>query len=143
MIAQAVDTLDVVITCKGGTYVRALARDLGRAMNSAAHCETLRRLQSGRCDVAHAVTFESLNRGAIADGHVPLISPLRALRDMTHVVVDADAESNIRLGRSIPALDNGALAVLINVENRIVSIANRTVTNRWQPKVVLPVGDPA
>lgn len=143
VISHSDNSVDVVITCKGGTYVRALARDLGRALNSAAHCETLRRLQSGRCHVANAVESSSLERGAIADGNIALMSPLQAIQDMTHVVIDADAEMNIRHGRAIPAVDAGARAVLLGSDQRIIAIANRVEPNRWQPKVVLPLSDAA
>ncbi len=141
VVNHSASTLDVVITCKGGTYVRALARDLGRALQSAAHCATLRRVQSGRCNVADATALATLERGSVADGHVALMSPIPALQDMTLVSISADAEANIRMGRSIDAIDNGARAVLVSRDDRIVSIANRTGTNRWQPKVVLPLDD--
>jgi tRNA pseudouridine55 synthase len=52
--------IDVTITCGTGTYIRALARDLGRATNSAAHLTSLRRLKSGAFDVADAATFETI-----------------------------------------------------------------------------------
>ena len=140
-MAHTADALDVVITCKGGTYVRALARDLGRALGSAAHCESLRRLQSGRSAVNDAVSGDVLERGAIADGLVMLMSPLDALQDMAHVMIDAGAEAHIRQGRSIPADVSGARAVLLRADSHIIAIANRTETGRWQPKVVLPLGD--
>jgi tRNA pseudouridine55 synthase len=143
IIAHSPDTLDVVITCKGGTYVRALARDLGRALNSAAHCETLRRTQSGRCLIGQAVAFETLERGAIADGVVALMSPLPALQDMSHVIINADLEADVRHGRSIKAIDPGARAVLLADNARIVGIAMRTEDDRWQPRVVLPAGEAA
>ncbi|MBC8086128.1 MAG: tRNA pseudouridine(55) synthase TruB [Phycisphaerae bacterium] len=141
VVDRTPDTLDVVITCRGGTYVRALARDVGRALNSAAHCETLRRARSGRCHLEQAVSSDALERGAIADGAVPLMSPLQALQDMTHVVITAELEADIRHGRSIAATDEGARSVLLRADSRIVGIANRTDDNRWQPRVVLPVGD--
>lgn len=143
VLGRTDDTLSVIITCKGGTYVRALARDLGRALGSAAHCETLRRLQSGHCDVERAVSFDSLERGAVADGRISLMSPVPALQDMVHVTIDDEAQVNIRLGRSIAAVDAGERAVLLDRDHRVVSIANRTAGNRWQPKVVLGVGDAA
>ena len=52
--------LDVTIECGTGTYIRSLARDLGRASGSAAHLSSLRRVRSGEFDVAHAVTVEKL-----------------------------------------------------------------------------------
>jgi tRNA pseudouridine55 synthase len=59
------DTLRAVITCSGGTYVRALARDLGRQANSAAHLASLRRTQVGNFSVADAVTLETLAAGPV------------------------------------------------------------------------------
>jgi tRNA pseudouridine55 synthase len=35
--------IDVVVTCSSGTYIRALARDLGQALGSAGHLTALRR----------------------------------------------------------------------------------------------------
>ena len=69
--AQSDDELQATITCGGGTYIRALARDLGRAAGSAAHLTALRRTRSGPFDVAEAVTLEQLRSAP---------PPVRALR---------------------------------------------------------------
>ncbi len=132
------DALDVVITCGGGTYIRSLARDLGRLLKSAAHCQTLRRVQSGKCSVGSAIAFETLERGAIANGHINLQSPLFALQEMSKIVLSSDDEIHIRHGRSIEAPPNGVRAVLVDEHDHVVSIANRNEANRWQPRVVLP-----
>src|ERR1700686_721892 len=55
------DSLSAVITCSGGTYIRALARDLGRLTASSAHLESLRRTRAGTFDVSDAATLESLS----------------------------------------------------------------------------------
>lgn len=52
--------LSAKITCGGGTYIRALARDLGRASGSAAHLSSLRRIRIGKFGVADAVTADRL-----------------------------------------------------------------------------------
>jgi tRNA pseudouridine55 synthase len=56
--------IDVTITCGSGTYIRALARDLGRHTSSAAHLSALRRIRSGSFDVADAVTLERIRSAA-------------------------------------------------------------------------------
>jgi tRNA pseudouridine55 synthase len=53
-------SLSAVITCSGGTYVRALARDLGRLTGSAAHLASLRRTRVGAFDVREAATLDRL-----------------------------------------------------------------------------------
>jgi tRNA pseudouridine55 synthase len=52
--------VEATITCSGGTYIRALARDLGRAAGSAAHLESLRRTRVGGFRVEDAATLEQL-----------------------------------------------------------------------------------
>lgn len=54
------DDLAVLMVCSSGTYVRSIARDLGRAAGSAAHLEALRRLAIGALDVRDAIGIEAL-----------------------------------------------------------------------------------
>ena len=124
------------ITCAGGTYVRALARDLGRALDTAAHCGTLRRIASGPASVASAVVLSDLTPGAIADGSVALQSPLPALGDIAHEPLDAEGIRDLSHGRSLLARRPGALAALL-YGDAVVGIAQRTADDRWQPRVVL------
>ena len=53
-------SLRAVITCSGGTYIRGLARDLGRASGSAAHLSSLRRTRVGPFDVDDAHSLDRL-----------------------------------------------------------------------------------
>ncbi len=48
------DTAELTVTCGTGTYVRALARDLGRLAGSAAHLTALRRLRVGPFEIGEA-----------------------------------------------------------------------------------------
>lgn len=58
--AYAGGTLSATITCGGGTYIRALARDLGRLSGSAAHLAALRRTRIGKFDVGDATPADAL-----------------------------------------------------------------------------------
>jgi tRNA pseudouridine55 synthase len=50
------------VACTKGTYIRTLAHDLGEKLGCGAHLATLRRLASGRFDVAQACPLEDLLR---------------------------------------------------------------------------------
>ena len=50
------------VACTKGTYVRSLAHDLGAKLGCGAHLATLRRLASGKYDVADAIQYEELLR---------------------------------------------------------------------------------
>jgi tRNA pseudouridine55 synthase len=56
--------IDVTVTCGSGTYIRALARDLGRKTSSAAHLSSLRRIRSGPFDVGDAMSLENIKAAA-------------------------------------------------------------------------------
>jgi tRNA pseudouridine55 synthase len=61
-VAAVVD-VDVQVECTAGTYVRALARDLGAGLGVGGHLTTLRRTRSGRYGIAQARTLEQLAVG--------------------------------------------------------------------------------
>jgi tRNA pseudouridine55 synthase len=52
--------LRLLVVCSSGTYVRAIARDLGRALGSAAHLAALRRLAVGALETRDALTPDQL-----------------------------------------------------------------------------------
>ena len=52
--------LRLLVVCSSGTYVRAIARDLGRAIGSAAHLAALRRLAVGALESRDALTPDQL-----------------------------------------------------------------------------------
>ena len=52
--------LVVVVDCTSGTYIRALARDLGAALGVGGHLSSLRRTRVGPFDLTHARTLEEL-----------------------------------------------------------------------------------
>ncbi|MEP6693699.1 MAG: tRNA pseudouridine(55) synthase TruB [Chloroflexota bacterium] len=67
----------LLIVCGSGTYVRSIARDLGRALGSAAHLASLRRLAIGALDVEGAIGIEALR----AAGRDAAVARLREMDD--------------------------------------------------------------
>ena len=125
------ERLDTIITCGGGTYIRALARDLGRQCDSAAHLASLRRTRSGSFDVANAISVEELRAGAATP------EPARAaVPHLPAIALSADEVRHVRHGRAIPAAGGDRTAALVDAAGALVAIAE-TVGERWQPRVVL------
>jgi len=77
--AQKVLDLDVVVDVSSGTYIRALARDLGLALGVGGHLTVLRRTHVGRfgLDVAHTLT--ELEMASEADD-IPIVTLAHAAR---------------------------------------------------------------
>ncbi len=59
--------LDVVVDCSSGTYIRALARDLGAALGVGGHITALRRTAIGPFSVEDAVPSDAIARDALRD----------------------------------------------------------------------------
>jgi tRNA pseudouridine55 synthase len=55
--------VDVAVTCSSGTYVRALARDLGEALGVGGHVTALRRTRAGRYDLGVAHGLDQFDPG--------------------------------------------------------------------------------
>ena len=91
-------TVDVV--CGKGTYIRALARDLGHALDCGAHLYSLRRTAVGPLALATALPLADLE--ATPDA-LPerLLRPETAVAHLPRVDVDAVAEQRLRHGQAI------------------------------------------
>ena len=131
-VARDGDVLRATIECGGGTYVRALARDLGRLTSSAAHLAALRRTRSGPFSVGDAVSVDELGLGSAR-----LRPALDALPTIPHVTLDeTDAERVLR-GIAVTRTDGAPCAALVDARNgRLLAFAEGA-DDRWQPRVVM------
>ncbi len=108
-VAEVGDYLDVAVsvTCSAGTYIRALARDLGADLGVGGHLRELRRTRSGSVDVGECQELEDFERD-------PKVLPLAEALDRNFARLDVDAESATAVGhgRSLPAIGaDGPIAV--------------------------------
>lgn len=83
--------LRVRVECSSGTYVRALARDLGMGLGVGGHLTALRRTRVGPFSIADAVQLDGLDVAA------SLIPPADAARRL-FPVLDLDEQQAIDLG---------------------------------------------
>jgi tRNA pseudouridine55 synthase len=118
------------VVVSAGTYIRALARDLGERLGVGGHLTALRREAVGELRVDDAVPAERIAPG------VPLLPPQAVLRGFPVVELDAAAVADAAHGRSLhgaPELDG---PVLLMHAGRLVAVA-RAGAGRLQPEVVL------
>lgn len=95
-------TIDV--ECSKGTYVRALARDLGAALGVGAHLSELVRTASGRFTIDDASSLDTTLSALQDDWWMLLIHPLdEALLDYEAVIVDNSTAVRITQGQMVEA----------------------------------------
>ena len=135
----------VDLTVSKGTYVRAIARDLGEACESAAHLCGLRRTHSGALSLNDAHSLEDID-AATLDGseHVqPLFTdPVRAIG---LPVIDVDAACARLVANGVPLdvtlatdLDTGDLVAIVHGEY-LLAVYSRA-DDALRPDVVLSGG---
>jgi len=93
-------TVRFEVTASAGFYVRALARDLGRALGCGGHLAALRRTKSGTFDIAQAIKFEDAERlGPGVEAH--LISAADALSHFPAVTANMAGFKRATHGNSL------------------------------------------
>jgi len=122
--------LEVEIRCNGGTYVRALARDLGEATGSAAHLVALRRVRSGRFQVDDAVSMETLTAG-----NFEMLPAHAAVAHLTSQFLDDLDARRISHGQNVRARAEGERAALFH-DDELLAVAVRE-DDSWRPRVVM------
>jgi tRNA pseudouridine55 synthase len=91
------DELTLEVRCSPGTYVRALARDLGEALGTGGHLTALRRTRSGAFGLEEAVALDRVE----ADGARSLVPLSRLLSDLPMVRVGSEGRTALRHGRDL------------------------------------------
>lgn len=113
LVAASTDEATFEVTCGKGTYIRSLARDVGRALGSAAHVSMLRRVAVGPFTEAHMISLENLEElSHKAPGgnaiHGALLPIETVLDGIPALAVDQEQARRLRLGQ--PVLLRGASA---------------------------------
>ena len=124
--------LRATIACGGGTYIRALARDLGRLTGSAAHLRALRRVRSGPFRVTDAVTAEQLRSGG-----AKLRPALDALPTIPHLSLSADDAERVLRGMPVMRAGDAPNAALVDGRSGALVAFAEADGPRWQPRVVM------
>ncbi|WP_250445097.1 tRNA pseudouridine(55) synthase TruB [Actinotalea sp. C106] len=94
--------VDVDVTCSSGTYVRAIARDLGAALGTGGHLTALRRTRVGGYGIDQARTLDEL---AEELSLLPLAEAARAT--LPSRSLDAELARELSFGRRIPTTQDG------------------------------------
>ncbi len=129
--------LDVGVECSSGTYVRALARDLGADLGTGGHLTALRRTRVGPFDLDQARTLDEL--AALDDPVVlPLADAVRAAMPV-RTVTDEEARA-LSYGQALSASGFDAVHGALTAGGAVVALM-RDEGDEARPVVVFaPAG---
>jgi len=121
------------VTVSPGTYVRAIARDLGERLRCGAHLTSLRREAIGAITVGQAMPLDAVTSGALRP-------PLDAVAHLPSLEVDAAQAKAIGFGQR-PEVGAGLLegrgpVTAVDRAGHLVAVG-QVVAGRFEPQVVL------
>ncbi|MDX6214459.1 MAG: tRNA pseudouridine55 synthase [Frankiales bacterium] len=116
VLARRGDELDVAVTCTSGTYIRALARDLGAALGVGGHLTALRRSRVGPFSLADAAPLEPWDDARVLplDAAVSASFPRRELT--------ADEAVALSYGKRLQPTDLPGVVGAFDPEGRCVAL---------------------
>jgi len=136
----AVTDLDVVVGCSSGTYVRALARDLGAALGTGGHLTALRRTHVGPFDLAAAADLAELGVAHEQGRPVPLLSLTESCRQAFPVRdLTAEETTAVRYGKRLTATGEAGPIAVAAPDGHVVAL----VEDRGEHARPVLVLDPA
>ncbi|MEV0359925.1 tRNA pseudouridine(55) synthase TruB [Nocardia sp. NPDC050697] len=128
--------LEVEVECSSGTYIRALARDLGAALGVGGHLTALRRTRVGPFTLEHARTLESL--AAAPSLSLPMDEAVRAafpLRD-----IDPAQAEDLRNGRWLEPVGRDDVYAAVDPEGKAIALLRESGKRAASVMVVRPAG---
>ena len=97
-----VEEITLCATVSKGTYIRSLARDIARALNTVGHVTMLRRTRAGPFSLEQAISLDFLEEAAKARALTRTVLPLKAaLDDIPDLPVTPDQAQLLRHGQRL------------------------------------------
>ena len=124
----------IEVACSGGTYVRSLAADLGRALGTLAHLASLRRTAVGRFTERDARTLDDLaGPGELVSA---VLDPAAAMDPAAVRALTPDEAAALATGRTLDPTGRGDPVAAVAPDGRLVAVIQDSA-GRARPRVVL------
>ncbi|MFR9751832.1 tRNA pseudouridine(55) synthase TruB [Nocardia sp. 004] len=131
--------LDVLVECSSGTYVRALARDLGAALGVGGHLTALRRTRVGPFTLDHARTLDEL-AAAVESEEPPLSLDIDAAVRTAFPRRDIDEKQadDLRNGRWLEPVGISGVYAAVDPASRAIALLRESGNRASSVMVVRP-----
>ncbi|MFF0544454.1 tRNA pseudouridine(55) synthase TruB [Nocardia thailandica] len=131
--------LDVEVDCSSGTYIRALARDLGAALGVGGHLTALRRTRVGPFTLEHARTLDELAAAAEAERPLLSLGMDEAVRRAFPVREISAAEADdLRNGRWLEPVGTKGVYAAVDPEGKAIALLQESGKRAASVFVVRP-----
>ena len=115
--------IDVAVTCSAGTYIRAIARDLGAELKVGGHLNVLRRTRVAGFDLDNSVAIDQLKSGDFTT--LDLADVARATFSVREL--ELDEVNELSFGRPLSANASEDIFAALSPDNRLIALLKNSL----------------
>ena len=104
---EAIDDkqIKLTVTCSKGTYVRVLAEDIAKTLNTLGHLTVLRRLEVGDFRIEQAITLADLDALALESRQAHLLAVDACVNINAELMLSAEQYERVKMGQRLNVFD--------------------------------------
>jgi len=122
---DATTLVDIAVTCSAGTYIRAIARDLGSELKVGGHLNVLRRTRVAGFSLDQAIGVDQLKGGNVSTLELADVAratfPVRELSE--------DEVKELSYGRPLAVNSSNEIFAAISSDNRLIALLKNSIDN--------------
>ncbi len=115
---DATTLVDIAVTCSAGTYIRAIARDLGAELKVGGHLNVLRRTRVAGFTLEQAISIDQLKAANVRT--LDLVDVARRTFEVREL--DLLEVSELSFGRPLSKSATGEIVAAISPDNRLIAL---------------------
>ena len=120
---EATTLVDIAVTCSAGTYIRAIARDLGAELKVGGHLNVLRRTRVAGFTLHQAIDVAQLKGGNFTT--LDLADVARATFPVREL--DLEEVNELSFGRPLAANSSDELTAALSPDNRLIALLKNSI----------------
>jgi tRNA pseudouridine55 synthase len=120
---DATTLVDIAVTCSAGTYIRAIARDLGAELKVGGHLNVLRRTRVAGFTLDQAIDIAQLKSGNFTT--LDLADVARATFPVREL--DLEEVNELSFGRPLSANSSDELTAALSPDNRLIALLKNSI----------------
>jgi tRNA pseudouridine55 synthase len=128
---EATTLVDIAVTCSAGTYIRAIARDLGAELKVGGHLNVLRRTRVAGFTLDQAIDIDQLKGGNITT--LDLADVARATFPVREL--EFEEVNELSFGRPLSANTGEEIFAALSPDNRLIALLKNS-TDKAKPVAV-------
>ena len=131
------DSVVLFVECSKGTYIRALAEDIGAALGCGAHLAALERTAVGPFRLGQSITLDALEALSLAERRDRLLAPQALLGSRPRLTLEARVAAKFRHGQAVPVGSVSGSVAVFGEDGMFLGTGEVDASGTLQPKRLL------